>query len=115
MGGPVVTCGAGAGATCGRGTMQETKDGSSCVILFPSQRQQVLRLLRETAAAVVLDRACSAMYGPGASKYSPELMASWQDRTLGDVDVATASWTQMGEVEVFGCPQCILWIGRSVG
>lgn len=59
---------------------QETKDGASCVILFPSQRQQVLRLLRDSAAqaAPQLDRACSALYGPGASRYSAELMASWQ-------------------------------------
>lgn len=55
---------------------EETLDGSSCLILFPSQRQQVLRLLGE---AVVLDRACSGLYGPGASKYRPEIMARWQE------------------------------------
>ncbi|CAE7844688.1 unnamed protein product, partial [Symbiodinium microadriaticum] len=57
---------------------QETKDGSSCVILFPSQRQQVVRLLRGEAAGPALDRASSAAYGPGASKYPVEKMVEWQ-------------------------------------
>ncbi|CAE7573343.1 Cdc14b [Symbiodinium natans] len=59
---------------------QETKDGSSCVILFPSQRQQVVRLLRGEAAVPALDRASSAAYGPGASKYPVEKMMEWQGK-----------------------------------
>ena len=55
---------------------EETKDGSSCVMLFPCQRLQVQRLLREP---LQLDRACSVAYGAGASKYSPEVMAEWKE------------------------------------
>ncbi|CAJ1414652.1 unnamed protein product, partial [Effrenium voratum] len=65
---------------------EETKDGSSCVILFPSQRKQVIRLLRGGAPDVVLDRACSALYGPGASQYSAEAMASWKEKATAAME-----------------------------
>lgn len=59
---------------------RESPDGSSCVILFPSQREQVFRLLpsTEVLAKPGLDRALSTKYGHGASKYSEEAMESWQ-------------------------------------
>lgn len=80
---------------------QETKDGASCVILFPSQRQQVLRLLRDSAAQAPpqLDRACSALYGPGASKYSAELMASWQEKAKAGADALNKGQKKQGNYE----------------
>ncbi|CAE7596047.1 BHLH140 [Symbiodinium pilosum] len=70
---------------------QETKDGSSCVILFPSQRQQVIRLLRGEAVVPVLDRASSAAYGPGASKYPVEKMMEWQGKAKEAADALNNS------------------------
>jgi len=78
---------------------KETNDGSSCVILFPSQRQQVLRLLRASVPPVVLDRACSALYGAGASKYSPELMASWQEKAKAGADALNKGQKRIGNYE----------------
>merc|ERR1719159_1840796 len=66
---------------------QETQDGSSCVILFPAQRQQVLRLLSGDAAPAPppllappqpLGRAQSSTYGAGASGYSEDDMRRWK-------------------------------------
>lgn len=70
---------------------QETKDGSSCVILFPSQRQQVVRLLRGEAAGPALDRASSAAYGPGASKYPVEKMVEWQGKAKEAAEALNSS------------------------
>eukprot|EP00913_Durusdinium_trenchii_P026617 g24973.t1 len=84
---------------------QETNDGSSCVILFPSQRQQVIRLLRAegTGTAVVLDRASSALYGPGASKYSLELMTSWQEKAKAAADALNKGKKTKNEEPICVC------------
>jgi len=60
---------------------QETADGSSCVILFPSQREQVLRLLAPafpSAGEPNLARAQSSKYGRGASRYTEHAMEEWK-------------------------------------
>ncbi|CAK0840418.1 unnamed protein product, partial [Prorocentrum cordatum] len=69
-----------------QGEYRETADGSSCVILFPCQREQVLRLLPASrpsappagAPAPALQRALSAEYGAGASVHGREVLESWK-------------------------------------
>eukprot|EP00746_Dinoflagellata_sp_MGD_P105183 gnl/MRDRNA2_/MRDRNA2_43740_c0_seq1.p1 gnl/MRDRNA2_/MRDRNA2_43740_c0~~gnl/MRDRNA2_/MRDRNA2_43740_c0_seq1.p1 ORF type:complete len:743 (+),score=141.05 gnl/MRDRNA2_/MRDRNA2_43740_c0_seq1:95-2323(+) len=67
---------------CAEGYEALAEDGEGCVVLFPVQRQQVLRLVQTTATAMApeasdLVRASSSKYGPGASNYDESTMKRW--------------------------------------
>lgn len=69
---------------------EETHGGSSCVMLFPSQREQVSRLV-PASFAPVLASALSSVYGPGASEYDEVTLAQWQATARSAADTLNAS------------------------
>jgi predicted kinase len=68
---------------------QQSADGSSCVMLFPIQREQVFRLLAP-AEAPSLARALSSKYGHGASNYDEKTMEGWQSAALAAAQALNA-------------------------
>eukprot|EP00928_Gymnodinium_smaydae_P085518 TRINITY_DN68_c2_g1_i1.p1 TRINITY_DN68_c2_g1~~TRINITY_DN68_c2_g1_i1.p1 ORF type:complete len:773 (+),score=140.74 TRINITY_DN68_c2_g1_i1:74-2392(+) len=78
---------------------EETADGSSCVVMFPSQRGQVLRLLAGNVP-IELSRARSSVYGAGASQYSEESMVEWQALAKAASDALNACKPRRGSDDV---------------
>lgn len=78
---------------------QALPDGSGCVVLFPSQREQVLRLLGGVSpdGPPDLSRAQSSVYGQGASNYDEQTMQDWQAAAQGAATALNSGKKQQAE------------------
>lgn len=89
---------------------QELKDGSGCVVLFPPQRAQVLRLLRgdEVPEPVDLTRAQSTVYGKGASKYDETVMREWLAAAKAATEILNSSKKGTGQQPLYNAVE-LFW------
>lgn len=93
---------------CAEGYDGLGEDGEGCAVLFPVQRQQILRLVVEGPNKTPqqtsdLVRASSSKYGAGASQYDENTMRRWFE--LGQVANAALRHAKEMDKDKEGCRQ----------